>query len=48
MWWHVPIIPKWRKLRQKDYTFQPSLGFLVSKDQKGKRKRMHGMGLEES
>lgn len=50
MWWLIPIILKCGKLRQKDYTFQPSLNFLVSKDQKrkGKGKRMHGVALEEN
>lgn len=30
MWWHIPIIPAFGRLRQEDYEVEAILGYIVS------------------
>jgi hypothetical protein len=41
MYWHTPVIPALRRLRQKDLKFEASLGSMERTCLKKKKKKLH-------
>jgi hypothetical protein len=39
VWWHKPVIPQLRRLRQKDSTFQANLDYIVRSCLRKKKKK---------
>jgi hypothetical protein len=37
-WWHTPLIPALRRLKQKDHKFEASLGYIARPSLKKKKK----------